>query len=709
MNFFESQDRARKHTTALIILFGVAILAIIIVTNVLLVMFLGLMNDGQQAQPSSLMHFFNWKVIAAVSFGIVIVVLAGSLYKISILSAGGEAVAQALGGQLIPQNTTDPHQRKLLNVVEEMAIASGTPAPPVFLLSNESGINAFAAGFSPRDAVIGITQGAIEHLNREQLQGVVAHEFSHIFNGDMRLNIKLTGVLHGLLIVGNIGYRLFRLALRHMSSGGRKNSARGILFVLALGLMGIGFVGNFFGALIKAMISRQREYLADACAVQFTRNPNGIAGALKRIGGLAEGSLVKTPEATEISHAFFAQAVSGFLRSISATHPPLEQRILRIDPSWDGRFLDPGLHASPLRPLRKETRRYEITVPSHVDEDGMESIKINRLVDEAAGVNFSLTDQPPNEPPTDEAGASSRAAASTRNGLGRAGATVASAMSIMAQIGQLEQENVEDARTLIAKLPDAIKDTAREPYGARAIVYSLVLSKSQSMRSQQLLHLKHHAEVDAYELTLWLVSKMDDLDIKFRLPLIQIAIAALKQLSLKQYKTLKSNLTALIQMDAQVDLITWSMQKIVLNHLDQQFLEEAPIEARYSDLGSFKKEMVVLLSLLAHAGHPDPDQRAAQSAFAVAMQTLKFSGVDLLAPHDIRLADLDLALQKMDVLKPLAKSKFVMACVTSIWHDQRVTVVEHELLRAFVGALDCPMPPIGVAAPTEMRSAQGVA
>ena len=304
MNFFESQDRVRKNTFQLVLLFALAVVSLIIMTNVLVMVVFGYI-DSQQAQDSgSLLQQMDWQTFATVGAGVGAVILIGSLYKIMTLSAGGKAVAESLGGILIPQDTNDLKQRKLLNVVQEMAIASGTPAPPVYLLTDEQGINAFAAGFTPRDAVIGVTQGTIDHLSRDQLQGVIAHEFSHIFNGDMRLNIRLMGILNGILIIGLIGYFIL------CTGGGRGGSKNaGGIIALAIGLMVLGFAGMFFGGLIKAAVSRQREYLADASAVQFTRNPDGIAGALKRIGGLEFGSKVENPGAPEVSHAFFAQEI----------------------------------------------------------------------------------------------------------------------------------------------------------------------------------------------------------------------------------------------------------------------------------------------------------------------------------------------------------------------------------------------------------------
>jgi Zn-dependent protease with chaperone function len=553
---------------------------------------------------------------------------------------------------LIPQNTEDLQQRKLLNVVEEMAIASGTPAPPVYLLADEPGINAFAAGFSPRDAVIGVTQGTIDHLSREQLQGVIAHEFSHIFNGDMRLNIRLIGVLHGILILGIIGYYLLRSASFSRRGRSSEKNAGGIL-ALAVGLMVIGFAGTFFGGLIKAAVSRQREYLADASAVQFTRNPDGIAGALKRIGGLEYGSGVENPGAREVSHAFFAQGVSGFMQALSATHPPLGKRILRIDPHWDGKF--------------------------------------------------TVSDQPDNIVSPREAGSahaegSGKEEAGTREALAgklaavAAGAAMVDVTNAIDQIGNPQPETVNHARSRIAELAPIVIEAAREPYGARAVIYSMVLDPGQEIRDEQLSHLRAYADADVLVLAHKLLPAMEGLETKYRLPLIDIAIPALKQLSLDQYRVFRGNLVVLIEMDSRVDLFEWCLQKILFNHLDAQFFKlERPI-ARYSRPGLLKPELELILSVMAYAGQQD--KNASEAAFGAAAKLLEISGLQLVAKNDISLSRLDHAVKKLGQLKPLAKPQVLKACAASILHDRKITPVEVELLRAFADVFDCPMPPI---------------
>jgi Zn-dependent protease with chaperone function len=348
MNFFEAQDKARRNTHWMILLFMLAVAGLVILTNLLLLAIIAYVKTGYLVfSLSELQSYIEPEVVIAVTVGVCLLIFGGSFYKTMSLSKGGPAIAEMLGGRLVPQSSNDLQQRQLLNVVEEMSIAAGMPIPKVYLLE-ESSINAFAAGQSPANAVIGVTRGALEQLSRDELQGVIAHEFSHIFNGDMRLNMRLIGVLHGILLVGLIGYFI----LRSLRYAGRSRSRKGgggilVIFALGVGLMVIGYAGTFFGQWIKAVVSRQREYLADSSAVQFTRNKDTIAGALKKIGGSGSGSVIESPTAPQYSHAYFANGLSGFWRSFFATHPPLEKRIKAIDPRWDGKFVRPEAKTQP--------------------------------------------------------------------------------------------------------------------------------------------------------------------------------------------------------------------------------------------------------------------------------------------------------------------------------------------------------------------------
>ena len=644
MNFFASQDKARKHTFQLIMLFSLAVIILIIMVNVLVMVALGFIDNGQLSNGQSFWQQMDWRTFATISGAVGLVVLIGSLYKIMALSGGGKVVAEGLGGQLITPNTTDLDQRKLLNVVEEMAIASGTPAPPVYLLAQENGINAFAAGFSPKDAVIGVTQGTIEHLSRDQLQGVIAHEFSHIFNGDMRLNIRLIGVLNGILILGIIGYHLLYSTSHSRRGRGDGKGAAGIL-VVAIGLIVIGFAGTFFGSLIKAAVSRQREYLADASAVQFTRNPNGIAGALKRIGGLKFGSVLKEPGAAEISHAFFAQGISGFMQGLSATHPPLAKRILHIDPNWDGKF--------------------------------------------------ATSDQPDTEKSAqgaDKKGSMPKEKLATIMSSVVTGASMIDVANSISQIGNPKQVTVDYARALIAQLPTAVKDAAREPYGARAVIYALLVDKELDVRHKQLAHLHQYSESNVEAVTRKLLPELDNLAVAFRLPLIDITIPALKQLSPAQYQHFRDNMDALIDMDFKLILQEWTLRKILLIHLDAHFFIPPRSQMGTVDSEQLKPEIALLLSVLTYAGQQEHVAR--EQAFSNGVTVLEIGELTLVNEDSVKLTDLDVALQKLEKLKPLAKPKLLHACAACIMRDQKIEPLEVELLRAFSGVLACPMPPL---------------
>jgi Zn-dependent protease with chaperone function len=333
MDFFEAQDRARRKTWQLILLFAIAIVGLIVATNVLVAIVVAFSTTpGMARGASAALNDQPAETWAAISLGVLICVAGASLYKYFALRSGGRAVVEMLSGRLIDPGTQSLAERRLLNVVEEMAIASGIRVPAVYRI-DEEGINAFAAGFGTDDAVVGVTAGTLEFLNREELQGVIGHEFSHVLNGDSRLNLRLIALLNGILFIGLVGRILLRGA---SNTSGRRNSGAMPLLVLGIGLIVIGAAGTFCGNLIKAAVSRQREFLADAASVQFTRNPHGIANALKKIGGAPNGSHLANAHANEISHMFFGQAVNLLLNSLMATHPPLPVRIRAIEPGWDG-------------------------------------------------------------------------------------------------------------------------------------------------------------------------------------------------------------------------------------------------------------------------------------------------------------------------------------------------------------------------------------
>lgn len=631
MNFFKSQDTARKNTTKLIVLFLLAVLSLIVMTNLLFLAAFGFANPDTLS-ASNFSEMIDWNIFIMVGVGVTSLIVLGSTYKIIALSGGGARIAELIGATPVMTNSDDPNEQKILNVVEEMAIASGTPVPPVYLI-HENSINAFAAGYTTSNAIIGITRGAIETLSRDQLQGVIAHEFSHILNGDMRLNIRLIGMLHGILLIGLIGHTILRGSARSRSSKGNG----GALF-LGLGLMIIGYAGTFFGNLIKAAVSRQREFLADASAVQFTRNPDGIAGALKHIGGHS-GSVLHNPMSEEINHALFCEGIRSHFSNIYATHPPLDDRIRRIEPNWDGKYYFP-------EPVIK---------------------------------------QPASDSKKDDKSTRTAAAMATM-------ATVIGGDAIIEQIGQPTSEHLGYAHQLIKDIPDILREAAREPFAARALIYFLVLDSDKEMRDKQLHHLLTAAVPGVYKETKKLVHKSPPVKIEHRLPLIDMACSTLRQLSKKQYLLFRENLETLIKLDSKINLFEWTLQKIVTNHLDSVFMDNVLKKPDRLSLNQVKNECAILLSLFIHSGRNSGLNK--QEVFDTANAILGDLKIQLVASQFLKLTQLNDALDQLVHLKPLEKPLLLKACASCITADDIISTTETELFRAISDTLGCPVPPL---------------
>jgi Zn-dependent protease with chaperone function len=337
MDFFQSQERARKRSQLLIALFALTVVGVAAGAFGLFGLLLQAADDGSGSGPAP------WTVGQFVAITAIVLLVMGAASAIQLVRyrQGGGAVARSLGGRQVLPTTRDPAERKLYNVVEEMALASGIPVPEVYLLEDESGINAFAAGQQLRDAAIGVTRGCVDKLSRDELQGVIAHEFSHVLNGDMRINLRLAAAIFGIMVLALVGRVVLRSAL--YARGGRRNSKDNsalVLLAVGGGLLVLGVFGEWMGRIIQAAISRQREFLADAAAVQFTRNPDGIGGALIRIGADAQRGKVGAASAAPLAHMFFASCMSRSLGGVLATHPPLPLRIRAVMPQWDGTFTE---------------------------------------------------------------------------------------------------------------------------------------------------------------------------------------------------------------------------------------------------------------------------------------------------------------------------------------------------------------------------------
>jgi Zn-dependent protease with chaperone function len=589
--------------------------------------------------------------LGLVATAVLLVVTTGSLYKIATLRDGGDAIARLVGGRPVEPATAAPAERRLLNVVEEMALASGTPVPPVYVLDDEPGINAFAAGFTPGDAVVAVSRGALDHLTRDELQGVIGHEFSHILNGDMLLNLRLIGLVHGILVIALLGQLLLRLS--YTTRGGRrdgdKDSSGPWMFFVGVGLLVIGSLGVLLGRIIKCAISRQREFLADASSVQFTRNPDGIVGALKKIGGLAEGSRVRSPNAEQACHMFFGQGVPS-LSSLLATHPPLAERIRRLDPSFDGTF--PVVPEAP--------------------------IEVGPEPEEAEALAMPLSGRPAPPPGRPEVFPLDPAAA-------------------VASVGTPTAEHVGYAWAFLGTLPPDLAAATRNPFSARAVIYALLLDPDDAVRRAQLARLEGQSEPGTVPEVLRLRPAIASVGEDGRIPLVDLTFPALRRLSDAQYRAFRANVDALIQADRRVSLFEYALHRMLLRHLDQAFFRLPPPVVQFETIDGVFPDCVLLVSTLARLGHEDGT--SIERAFETGMARLQkgYPGeraVALRPPEACSLGAVDRALGRLARAAPPVKRRVLDACAACIAVDTDVTTGEAELLRAVADSLDCPMPPI---------------
>jgi Zn-dependent protease with chaperone function/uncharacterized tellurite resistance protein B-like protein len=643
MDFFERQEKARRNTKLLVVYFitGVALLiAVVYLVAAVVFNVAGSRYRSRHHQyysddtPLEANRVLLWdpRLFFGVAIGTLAVIGIGSIFKTMELAQGGSAVSSMMGGRLVNPSTTDLDERKLLNVVEEMALASGVPVPQVYVMDSEEGINAFAAGHTTSDATITVTRGCMKLLTRDELQGVIAHEFSHVLNGDMRLNLRLLGIIFGILCLAVVG----RILLQARSGNSRDRNA---LPLLGLALLLIGYVGVFFGHLIQAAVSRQREFLADASAVQFTRNPLGITGALKKIGGLgAEGSRVNAAHTQEVSHMFFGNGLAQPLFGLLATHPPLEERIRAIDPAFDGNF------------------------------------PVTRYV------------------PEEEAPYHARPAAAPRAAVPPiVPAAMAAAMS---NLGTPNTAHLRYAVEMRRSFPPALKNAARDAMGASALVYGLLLSTDPAMRAQQLDSLAQITSDAVRQETERLLPDITPVATNAKLPLVDLALPGLRQLSPTQYQEFSKAIQALIEADGEIDLFEYVLQKIVLRHLDTQFNGARKNVIQYYALKPLAPDCSVLLSALAHVGSEDPAQ--CEAAFQQGAQGLsRFAQTPLVyvASDQCDLPQVDAALNRLNQAVPQIKKNVLNACVQVVAADGVIQEMEAELLRAVADALDCPMPP----------------
>jgi len=647
MDFFSHQDEARQNTKKLVALFVLAVLALIALTNCLLIFTLVILDlngsssfdvvDQGSAEHRDLLAYFSWSLFWRVGVMVAGVILCAIAFKWWQLSGGGKRVAESLGGVRLQPNTDDVDEQKVLNVVAEMALASGMPVPPVYLMRSEMGINAFAAGTTPANAVIGVTQGAIDQFDRDELQGVMAHEFSHILNGDMRLNIRLIALLNGILFIGLIGDMLMRSSYGSRYSRRRNGDAR--IWMMGVALVVIGWLGSLFGGLIKAAVSRQREFLADASAVQFTRNPEGIAGALKVIGGYRPGALLDNPHSQEVSHLFFGQAVEA-MRGSFDTHPPLPERIYRIQPAWDGRFLE----RQPLTHSHDDAKKKQ-----QRKEKSAKKQKLAEVI--AAGAVLHSADRP----------------------------TAASGeKSLAGTLGTLQA------------IPNVLLKQAGDPFGATALVYALLLAPAGECRDQQLKYIQALPMQGLSIQVMELAPEVSALPTQFRLPLLELAMPALKCMSKEQYKLFKRTMLLLIRADQQFELFEWCLYQLVRHYLGAEFDDTAISKPLFKEIKAVAEHYQLVLSMLAHADHKELAE--AEKAFNRGANTAGLYTATLIPSADCQMDGFIQAVNQLANCYPLLKPKLIKGMFDCVCHDGEVAPEEKETILAIAAVMDCPLP-----------------
>ena len=642
MDFFAQQDHARRKTRWLVIYFLLAVISMIVMIYGIAVFafsYVGLRHHHYVDQAGPVL--WNPALFGEVALGTIIVIFCGSAYKTMALSGGGGAVAESLGGRLLASNTSDPDERKLLNVVEEMSIASSVPMPQVYVLDEEEGINAFAAGHSTSDAAVAVTRGCMTRLSRDELQGVIGHEFSHILNGDMKLNLRLIGILFGIFCLATIG----RILLQ--TRGGSRDN-KNALPLFGLLLLAVGALGLFFGRLIQAAVSRQREFLADASSVQFTRNPAGLSGALQKLGDY--GSRVGSPHASDAGHLFFGNALADSLFGAMSTHPPLEQRIRAIDPNWDGKF-----QSLPAERVERFSEKPSAKPNPPVFRDALTGIMV------AAGSSI---------PP------------------------VIKSDSVLPNLGNPTPQHLRYAEQLRAALPESFKAAAHEPLDAVALIYAMLLSDDDSRRAQQLEELATRTTPAISQKAATLFPEISSTASGAHLPLINIALPALRQMDAGQFSQFSQTLAWLIGSDGKVELFEFVLQKIVLRHLAPKFGQARPSAVQFYTLKPLVPDCAVILSALADVSSNDPAE--VQNAFAAGAPILRApenSGLLLLPAEQCGIDQIDAALNRLALALPIIKKSLIEACVRVVAADGLIQENEAELLRAIADTLDCPIPP----------------
>ncbi|MBD2345101.1 M48 family metallopeptidase [Anabaena subtropica] len=616
MNFFEHQDKARQNTQQLLGLFILSIVVMIVAIYIAALFLFGIAPHIWW-QPQLFLGIASLTIIA---------IALASLYKIVCLRQGGRVIAQELGGRLLIADRANAEEKQLLNIVEEMAIASGIPVPLVYILDAETSINAFAAGFTLNDAVIGVTRGTLAHLNRDELQGVIGHEFSHIINGDMGLNLRLVGMLHGILFIYLTGELLLRLRSSSREEKGLP------LWAFGLALMLIGWIGLICGRLIKAAVSRQREFLADASAVQFTRNPDGIAGVFEKLQRL--DSRLISPRAEAASHMFFGNALNpSFWDEMLSTHPPLTERIRRVR----------GLNTRDLAAMPPPVHR---------------SRSSDSLAMSFAGGNTITPEQ------------------------------------VVNQVGSVAPEHFAHTQALLSQLPESLRLGVREQQSAMAIAFALALDTANSqVQERQLAWLREVQPAEVVEQTLIFRNEISQLDPRLHLPLVDLTVPALRKFSSKDCHRLCKCIQGLVVATGNFSLWHFVLQLVLWHRLQSCIDPAATTKVEFTSIEEIWSDSIIVLSAIARVGQCQPDDIA--YAFRSGVFRLPGAARQEKSdtPVDCNFSEVKKSVERLRLASPKLKQAIVDACAHTVLLDNKVTNPEADLLRAIAMTLDCPIPP----------------
>lgn len=638
MDFFEAQDRAKRNSGKLVLLYLFAVIGIVFSIYVVTLLLYHWQIAGFQGAG-----WWSPGWLLMVTLAVLGTITIGTLFRVSQLRKGGSAVAELLGGRRLDPSTTNAGERRLMNIVEEMSIASGMPVPDVYILDNEENINAFAAGFNTNDAAVGVTRGALEQLTRDELQGVIAHEFSHIFNGDMRFNIRLIGILNGILLIHIMGMVVMRSVMftggtRRRSGGGKDGGGNATIVIILAGLalVIIGYIGMIFGRMIQSAISRQREYLADAAAVQYTRNPDGLAGALSKIGSKKKGAEINDGHAMEMSHLFFASSFHSALDKLYSTHPPIEKRIKAINPSFD---------SGEERRRSKMRKKFE---KDHVSASKPAAKK-------GVGGHAALTPE-----------------------------------VILGAIGTLDAGHINRAGKLLEELPGSLRQAAHEPLAAEALIYAMLFMADESGRHTIPDWFTEEADKAVQAEVNKLMKELEGGDRNWYLPLADMAHASLRGMSKDQYSIFHNIIRRIVLESEDQNLFAFAIEKIVDRKLEMVFSSNKVPEVRHHHLKTLGSELSLLLSVLSHAS--DKDSENAWKTGLDSIEKVAPDGMELLAPEKCSLAELDKALDELAASANPVKKYILSAVIHTVTADKQITIEEKELVRAISEALDCPIP-----------------